>query len=111
MKIPIDLTFLGMDSSEAITLRIEERVARLAQFGSRISKCRIVVEAPHRRGRKGRLYRVHVDIHVPGKVFAVRKGEDELPEHEHLEEALDNAFDAGERLLRDRNERQNEHRG
>ena len=111
MNILIDLTFHGMDSLASVTRRIEERVERLAQFENRISKCRIVVDAPHRSARKGRLFRVRVDIHVPGKVFAVRKGEDELPGHEHLEEALDDAFDAGERLLRDRNERLNEHRG
>ena len=110
MKIPIDLTFHGMGPSDAVSARVQERVERLGQFESRITKCRVVVDAPHQSARKGRLYRVHLDIYVPGTVFAVHRGEDELPGHEHLEEALDDAFDAGERLLRDRRERLNDHR-
>lgn len=109
MNVPTELNFHGMGPSDAIKAEVDRRVERLNQFEQRISKCRVVIDAPHQSARKGRLYRVHLDIHVPGKVLAVHRGEGEIPGHERLDQALDDAFGAGERLLRDRHERRSDH--
>lgn len=109
MNAQLDLTFHGMEPSEAIKDRVQERVERLDHFERRISKCRVVVDSPHQSARKGRLYRVHLDVHVPGAVLAVHRGEGDRPGHDTIEEALDDAFNAGERLLRDRHERRTDH--
>ena len=110
MNVTTELNFHGMHSSETIKEEVHRRVERLGQFEQKITKCRVVIDAPHRSARKGRSYRVHLDIHVPGKILAVHRGEEDVPGHESVEQALSDAFDAGERLLRDRHERKSDPR-
>ena len=53
MQIPLQITFRDMDPSPAIDERIRQQAVKLEQFHERISGCRVVVEASHRRHRKG----------------------------------------------------------
>jgi hypothetical protein len=42
-------------------------VEELEQFYDRITSCRVVVEAPNRHHREGRLYHIRVDLKAPGR--------------------------------------------
>ena len=101
MQVPLQITFRHMDSSEAVATRIRERVAELERFFDRIVSCRVVVECRHPRHQQGNLFRVRVDLKVPGREIVV--GRDPVAHHayEDVYIALRDAFDASRRLLED----------
>lgn len=101
METPIQVTFRNMDRSSALEDRAKELARRLEQHCDHLMSCRVVIEAPHRRHNKGKLYRVAVDVRVPGRELVVK----EKPEHNHAHEdpyvALRDAFNAMTRRLQD----------
>lgn len=90
-----------MPSSKAIESDIGERAAKLEQFYEKITSCRVLIEAPHRRHRKGKLYHVRVDIAVPGHELVVKREPPEHGAHEDVYVAIRDAFDAARRELQD----------
>ena len=48
--------------------------AKLEEFFSRITSCRVVVEAPHRHHKSGELFHVRIDLGVPGHESTKRVG-------------------------------------
>lgn len=101
MQIPVQITFRGMETSEAVEARIHEKVAKLENFHDRIISCRIVVEAPHRRHSKGKLYSVSVDLTVPGAELVVNNEKRFHHSHEDVYVAIRDAFNAMRRQLED----------
>ena len=96
MQIPIQITVRDMVRSEALDEHISAKAAKLEQYFSPITSCRVVIEAPHKHSRQGRQYVVRLDITVPGQEIVVN--------HEHDEDvyvALRDAFDAAKRRLED----------
>ena len=77
MKLPLQVTFRNIPSSESIEAHINEKASKLDKFYDRIMSCRVVVEATQRRHHQGKLYGVRVDITVPGKELAVTREENE----------------------------------
>lgn len=60
----------------------------------------VVIEAPHHHGQKGRIYRVHVDITVPGA--EILSGKTQVSHaHEDVRVAIRDSFDAAQRQLED----------
>ncbi len=101
MKLPLQITFRDMPSSEAVETRIREKAAKLDEFYDRIMSCRVVVEAPHRRHHQGKLYHVRIDLTVPeGEIVASREPHDRHS-HEDVYVAIRDAFDAARRQLED----------
>ena len=101
MKLPLQVTFRHMDPSPAIEANIRERAARLDRFHGRITGCHVVVEAPHRRHAKGKLYTVRVDLVVPGGEIVVNRGAHDRHAHEDVFVAIRDAFSATQRRLKD----------
>ncbi|MFQ5972480.1 MAG: HPF/RaiA family ribosome-associated protein [Alphaproteobacteria bacterium] len=101
MKVPLQITFRGSKSSPALEDRIRERVSRLEKFHPRITSCRVVVDAPHRRHRKGKLYRVAVDVTLPGEEKVAQRNRRSHHSHEDVHVAIRDAFDAVRRQLED----------
>jgi cold shock CspA family protein len=64
--IPTQITFRGLEHSDALEAVIRERVAWLEQFYGGIVGCRVLVELPHRHRRDGQHFHVRLDITVPG---------------------------------------------
>ncbi len=90
-----------MDSSDAVAARIRQRTAELERFFDRITSCRVGVECQHPRHQQGNLFRVRVDLKVPGREIAV--GRDPAAHHarEDVYVAIRDAFDTTRRLLED----------
>ena len=111
MKIPLELTFQGFDSSDAVAQDVQKRVDKLERYFKDITSCRVVLEAAHKSQHKTRHYQVHIDITVPGNEIVAssdpRPGENE---HDDLYIALRDAFDAAERQLKDYSEKLRENR-
>ena len=101
MSLPLQVTFRQMSASPFLQARIEERADRLSRFYDRILGCRVVVEAPHRRHHKGKLYTIIVELTLPGTSLACHRNPGEHHAHEDVYVALHDAFDAAERRLHD----------
>ena len=101
MQLPLQITFRNLDASEAVEAKIRLRAEELEQHFDRITGCRVAVEAVNRRNRKGKLYKVRVDLTVPGAELVVNHAPAEDHSHEDIYVAVRDAFDAVRRRLED----------
>jgi ribosomal subunit interface protein len=90
----------NMRRSPALTERIRELSEKLEIQYPRVMKCRVAVEAATQRPRKGRAYRVSVNVHLPGQDLVSNHREDE-----DVYVAVREAFAAIERQLQPDNPR------
>lgn len=99
MEIPVQITFRNFSPSHAVEARIRKRALKLDHVFDRITACRVVVEAPHRRHHHGRLYHVRIDLTLPGGELVVNRDPHERHAHEDVYVAIRDAFDATQRQL------------
>lgn len=102
MQIPLEIHFHNTAKSDAVEAAIRERAAKLEKFADRIVSCRVTVDAPHKHHRQGKLFRVSVDVHIPGGHIVVSRDPAEHHAHEDVYVAIRDAFDATRRQLQDR---------
>ncbi len=101
MVLPLQITFHDVDKSPALEEKIREGAMKLDQFHENIMRCRVVVEAPHRRHRTGKLYHVRIDVSVPGKELVVDREPGDREAHEDPYVTVRDAFEAMARKLKD----------
>jgi len=101
MQLPLQITFHHIDTSDAVAARIRERSEELERFFDRIVSCRVVVECQHPRRQQGNLFRVRVNLKVPGGEIVVGRNPEAHHAHEDVYVAIRDAFDATRRLLED----------
>jgi len=109
MQIEPVINFRGMDSSEAVTAKIRERLDKLERFHDRILTCHVVVEAPHRHKHKGKIYEVRIDLSVPRGEIVVNREPGADHAHEDVYVAIRDAFDALRRQLEDYARKHSDH--
>ncbi len=100
MQVSPEITFNGVDRSEYNEQYIRERIARLNRMSDEIISCRIVVERPHRPRQTGNVYRVRVDLTLPGRSELVVEREEQMEPQMTLRTVIGHAFDVMERRLR-----------
>ena len=85
-----------------IRSEIAAQVQRLEKFSPRITSCRVAVNGPQTRHRRGELFQVELRIAVPEHrdVVVDRRHNDAL-EREHPLVAIREAFDAASRQIED----------
>jgi ribosome-associated translation inhibitor RaiA len=105
MQDHLQITFRGMSPSPAIELLVRERAERLGRLDSRIHRCHVVVDQPHRHQQKGSTFCVRLDITTPQDEIVVTREPDARCSHEPLQNAIRGAFDAAARRLETRAER------
>ncbi|MGI9413592.1 MAG: HPF/RaiA family ribosome-associated protein [Hyphomicrobiales bacterium] len=110
MQTPPQISFVGMDPSPAIESRVMERIEKLEEFHKRITSCRVAISAPHRHGRKGRIYDVRIDVSVPGGEVVVNREPGQNHAHEDVYVAIRDAFKAAQRQLEDHVRKHSGHR-
>ncbi len=101
MQIPVQVTFRNMDPSEALEANVRGKAEKLERYFDRVVSCRVVVESPHRRHHKGKLYNVRIDIGVPGKEIVVNHSGPKNHAHEDVYVAVRDAFKSAARRLED----------
>lgn len=101
MKIPLQISFSNMTPSDGVRARIDELAGRLDRFHDRIMSCRVVVSAPNRRQRSGRLYHVSIDLKLPGHEIAINRDPSQKQAHEDVYVAIRDAFEALVRRIED----------
>src|SRR3970040_3166416 len=84
-----------MSPSPPVEAHIREKAGKLDAFYDRIMSCPVTVESPHRRHRKGKRYRVRIDITAPGGELVINRAprrihepdleQSKAPSHEQLE--------------------------
>lgn len=99
MRRPTQITFRGMDPSEAVRERVLDRAAEIELLDERITGVHVTVEAPHRHHHQGNLFSVRIDIHLPDSEIVVGREHHDQQGHEDVYVALRDAFDAARRQL------------
>jgi ribosomal subunit interface protein len=110
VQVEPQISFHGMDQSPAVEERVRERIGHLERFHDHIVSCHVKIEAPHRHGHHGNVYRVSIDLNVPGHEVVVSNAHELNHAHEDLYVALRDSFDAAERRLEDVVRRMDGHR-
>jgi len=72
MTLAPQITFRNMESSPKIEEAVLKEASRLDRFFPRIMSCRVAIEGP-RREEFGGLYRVRIDLGVPGEELVVEQ--------------------------------------
>jgi ribosomal subunit interface protein len=101
MDIPLQVSFKNMDHSEAVEANVREKAAKLDQYFSHLTSCRVVIAAPHRNHHKGNIYHVNIELGVPGRHELAVSNERELNHaHEDVYVAIRDAFETAYRRLK-----------
>jgi cold shock CspA family protein len=101
MKIPLQISFRGMDHSAAVEQNIREWAEKIERFCEDITSCQVVVEAPHHHHHKGNLFHIRIDITAPDGELVVSRRPDQHHAHEDVYVAIRDAFHAARRQLED----------
>jgi len=101
MEVPLQIVFRNMNHSDAIASKIRERAKWLEGFCERIISCRVAVEAPHRHHRHGNLYRVRIDLRVPGEELVVSRNPELNGAYRDLQVVVHHTFEEARRQLED----------
>jgi len=101
VTIPIKITYRNIDPSEAVEQNIRDHAEKLEDFDNRIHWCNVAVEAEGKRQQKGRIYRIMINLGVPGKTITTNRAGPHNPAHEDIYVAIRDAFAAAQRQVED----------
>ena len=106
MEKPLQITFRGLEPSEAVQARIRAKAQELERFAPQIISCHVTVQAPPGHQHRGGSYTVHVDVRVPTGELVVSREHGRDHAHEDVYVAVRDAFNAVVRQLEDYRRRQ-----
>ena len=101
MPTSVEVAFRGIPVDPAIESFVRRKVAGFDHVARRVTSCRVVLEQSHRRHRTGNLYRVRVDVTLPGREIVVERDPQDDHAHESLQVAITDAFAAARRQVED----------
>jgi ribosomal subunit interface protein len=96
MKQPLQITFHGMEASQAVEEAVRTKAAHLERFASDIMGCRAVVDWLQKHQHRGRPFGVRIGLALPGHELVVDR-----VANEDIYVALRAAFDNMKRQLED----------
>jgi ribosomal subunit interface protein len=96
MKQPVQITFHGMERSEAVEAAALRKCEHLERFAADIMSCRVTIDSAHQHKHQGQPYGVRIDLTIPGHELVVDR-----VEREDAYVALRDAFDDIKRQLED----------
>ena len=96
MKQPLQVRFIGMESSEAVEAATRTKAEKFDRFRSDIMSCRVTIELAHKHQTQGRPFAVRIDVTVPDRELTVDR-----VQNEDVYVALRDAFDDMTRQLED----------
>lgn len=100
MLTPLEISFHGLERSEAVEARVREKFARIQKHFDRITHARVAIEAPKRRTPLPKVFHVKIEIGIPAHNPIVVNYEPEGAEAQtDLMIALRDAFAAAERQV------------
>lgn len=110
MKISPEITYRGVEKSDAIESLLHEKLAKLERACDYINSCHIVIEKQQDRPRDRSPYRVRLDITVPpSHELAAESTMSNQSRYVELDTVIRDAFDKAWRQLRDLSKQQHEY--
>ena len=67
MEIPLQISFHGIDQSDALSSAIRAKAKKLERYYAHVLSCRVVLELAAGHKRKGKQYSARIDLKVPGR--------------------------------------------
>ena len=101
MQLPLQISFRNMDPSPAVEAVVREKGGQARALLRAHHSCHVTIEAPHRHHHKGKLYKVRIDVGMPGKDVHVNQEGPKNHAHEDVYVAIRDAFDAAVRQIED----------
>jgi ribosome-associated translation inhibitor RaiA len=112
MQTPLQLTFRSIPHSDSLAVHIQHRAEKLDHRCHCIISCHVVIELEGHPRSRGELFRVTVNLGLPGHELVASHAPSADGAGEGARETADRAFDEVERELEDWVARQREdHRG
>ncbi|MES2534722.1 MAG: HPF/RaiA family ribosome-associated protein [Pseudomonadota bacterium] len=90
MQVPVQIVFREITPSVTAEMEIRKRIDKLERFCHDIVSCRVTVGLESKHKNNGNLFKVRVDVSVPGDVIVA----DNHPLNEDVYVAIRDAFDA-----------------
>lgn len=107
MQVPLEISFRGVERTQAIENLITEQAAKLEQVCDHITSVRISVEKPQEHQRSGNPYRVRIIARVPpGHELVAARDPAERDLHDPLDKIIRETFNALRRQVKETNEKQ-----
>ncbi|WP_027287082.1 HPF/RaiA family ribosome-associated protein [Rhodovibrio salinarum] len=101
LRIPVDITFHGMESSDHLRHQVLKQAQKLDRFHKHITNVRVVLDADHKQVDKSTLH-CKVEVSIPGTDTLVAQKEDrphEAVNHADQYSVINEAFEvAGRRV-------------
>jgi ribosomal subunit interface protein len=93
------LTSRDIPLSESMYAAVEEQIAMLERFVSRVAHCEIVLSRPHMHHRKNRFHHVRLRLKMPTRDIVIDREVEKNSRHLSFKLALHDAFDSLQRRL------------
>ncbi|WP_034643347.1 HPF/RaiA family ribosome-associated protein [Desulfovibrio inopinatus] len=107
MKLPLDISYRGMEKSAAIDELIHKKAAKLEQVCNQINSLRVALEVDHKRQRSTMSFRVRLDFTVPpGHELCVKRESTGQNANDDLYLLVRETFDAAKRKASKLNQKQ-----
>ena len=107
MQLPVNITYRGLNKTEAIEQMVLDKAQRLDKFCDHISRCDVAIEQPNHAHKKGNPFRVRIDVTVPpGHELVAEEKQVDNGTHDPLAKVVHDAFKTMERQLRQLVQRQ-----
>ena len=100
MLTPLEISFHGLERSDAVEARIREKFKRIEKHFDRITHARVAIEAPQRRSPLPKFFQVKIEIGIPGRHPVLASYEpDGEGGHTDVMLAIRDAFAAAQRQI------------
>jgi ribosome-associated translation inhibitor RaiA len=101
MQVPLQIKFRFMEPTAFLEARVREQCHKLQRFAEYVTSCRVIIDAEHGQHKKDKLYRVIIDITLPGEEIITSHYPAQDQAHENVNVAIRDAFDAARHQLED----------
>ena len=99
------ISYHNIDASPAVETLLHRRIKVLEQRDDRITGCYVTLEAPQKRKRHGRVFKVRLNLHLPGPDLSISREVAQGSAQNDLILAVNRAFAAAEKALKKRKKR------
>lgn len=98
-RVPLQITFRGMEHSDAVAHHVAEKLDKLRRMEPRVIGCRVTLEALP-TSTKGSLFTAHTRVSVPGGELVATHDAGRERSHDNVYVAIRDSMEAIRRQLR-----------
>ncbi|MCD9148791.1 HPF/RaiA family ribosome-associated protein [Pseudophaeobacter flagellatus] len=102
MQIEPIISYHNVDHSLAVENLVRRRIKMLERRDNRITECEVTMEAPQKRKPHGRVFKVRLNLHLPGPDLSISREIAQGSAQDDLILAVNRAFTAAEKALKKR---------